>query len=303
MMSRMTASSGCVPMISSASRPPGHLMGSMPSMRSLVSTSSAMMGWSSTIKMRGFCSDSAMALGLLVTPARSARQSGVACSSLARSGQDVPRLHACRHQAVEVPAAQPAGAELALHAAFGGDAGLYELEQVLDLDLFALHADDLADAYDLARAVGQARHLDECVDGGADLLPDRLHRELVARHQHHHLDALQALARRAGVDGGERAVVAGVHRLQHVERLATACLADDDAVGPHAERVAHQVALRDLALAVQVGRTRLERDHVGLLELELGRVLDRHHALVVGDEAGQAVEEGRLPGARPARDG
>src|SRR5213593_226812 len=193
MMSRMTASSGRVPMISSASRPPGHLIGSIPSMRSRVSTSSAMMGWSSTIRMRGFCSDSAMVLRLLVTPARSARRSWVVRSSLARSGQDVLGLHARRHQAVEVPAAQPARAELALDAALGRDPGLHELEDVLQLELVALHADDLAHAHDLARPVGQARGLDEYVDGRADLLPDRLHREIVARHQHHHLEALQAL--------------------------------------------------------------------------------------------------------------
>src|SRR5205823_8705768 len=88
------------------------LIGSIPSMRSRVSTSSAMMGWSSTIRMRGFCSDSDMVLRLLVTPPRSARQSWGACSSLARSGQDVLGLHARHHQAVEVPAAQPGGAEL-----------------------------------------------------------------------------------------------------------------------------------------------------------------------------------------------
>ena len=49
---------------------------------------------------------------------------------------------------------------------------------------------------------------------------------------------------RVGVHGRQRAVVAGVHRLQHVERLGAADLADDDPVGPHAQRVAHQVADR-----------------------------------------------------------
>src|SRR5437016_7505509 len=190
MMSRMTASSGCAPMISSASRPPGHLIGSIPSMRSRVSTSSAMMGWSSTIRMRGFCSDSDMVLRLLVTPPRSARQSWVACSSLARSGQDVLGLHARHHQAVEVPAAQPGGAELTLDAGLGSDPGLHELEDVLQLELVALHPDDLAHEQDLARLDGQPRGLDEHVDGDADLLPDPVARENVDRHLHHHLTAL-----------------------------------------------------------------------------------------------------------------
>ena len=37
-------------------------------------------------------------------------------------------------------------------------------------------------------------------------------------------------------------VVAGVHGLEHVEHLGAADLADDDPVGPHAERVPDEVA-------------------------------------------------------------
>ncbi len=74
--------------------------------------------------------------------------------------------------------------------------------------------------------------------------------------------------------------MARVHRLEHVERLRAADLADDDAVGAHAQCVAHELADADLALALDVRRARLERDHVLLLELELGRVLDRDDALV-----------------------
>ena len=63
-------------------------------------------------------------------------------------------------------------------------------------------------------------------------------------HQHHRLDAGERVARRVGVDRRQRAVVARVHGLQHVERLGAADLADDDAVGPHAQRVAHELADR-----------------------------------------------------------
>jgi hypothetical protein len=72
--------------------------------------------------------------------------------------------------------------------------------------------------------------------------------------------------------------MAGVHRLQHVERLAAAHLADDDAVGPHAQRVAHEVTDRDLSLALHVGRSSLERDHVRFRQPKLGGVLDRDGA-------------------------
>ncbi len=74
--------------------------------------------------------------------------------------------------------------------------------------------------------------------------------------------------------------MAGVHGLEHVERFARPDLADDDAVGPHAQGVAHQLADGDGALALDVGRACLERDHVLLAELELGGVLDGHDALV-----------------------
>ena len=107
---------------------------------------------------------------------------------------------------------------------------------------------------------------------------------------------------RVGVAGRHRAVVAGVHGLEHVERLAAAALADDDAVGPHAQGVAHQLADGDGALALDVRRARLERDHVLLAELQLGRVLDGDDALVVGDERREDVEHRRLARAGAARD-
>ena len=64
---------------------------------------------------------------------------------------------------------------------------------------------------------------------------DRTDRQ-VGRHQHQHFQAFDHLAGAVGVDGGHRAVVAGVHGLDHVEGLRPAALAHDDPVGPHAER-------------------------------------------------------------------
>ncbi len=92
-------------------------------------------------------------------------------------------------------------------------------------------------------------------------------------------------------------VVAGGHGLEHVEGLAAADLADDDAVGAHAQRVAYEVADGDPALALHVGRPGLQADHMGLLELEFGGVLDGDDPLALGDEAGEGVEEGGLAGA------
>ena len=52
----------------------------------------------------------------------------------------------------------------------------------------------------------------------------------------------QGVARRVGVQRGHRALVAGVHGLEHVQRLGAAALADDDPFGPHTQGVADQVA-------------------------------------------------------------
>ena len=84
---------------------------------------------------------------------------------------------------------------------------------------------------------------------------------------------------------GQRAIVACIHGLQHVERFLTAHLADDDVVGAHAERIDDEMALADGALAFDVRRTRLQPRYVLLVQLQLGRVLDCDDALALGDEA------------------
>ena len=96
--------------------------------------------------------------------------------------------------------------------------------------------------------------------------------------------------------------MAGVHRLQQVEGLRSAHLADDDPLGPHAQAVLDEIAHGDLALALDVGRARLEAHDMRLLQLQLGGVLAGDDALVVLDVAGQAVEQRRLAGAGAAGD-
>jgi hypothetical protein len=53
----------------------------------------------------------------------------------------------------------------------------------------------------------------------------------------------------------QRAVVSGVHGLEHVERLATADLADDDPVGAHPKGVPDQVPIGDLSSTLDVWRS------------------------------------------------
>jgi hypothetical protein len=89
----------------------------------------------------------------------------------------------------------------------------------------------------------------------------------------------------------------GVHRLQHVERLAPSDLADDDPIRPHPKRVADQIAHRHLAAAFHVRRTCFEGDDMRIRQTQLRRILDRDHPLVVADRRGEDPEHRRLAAA------
>ena len=77
----------------------------------------------------------------------------------------------------------------------------------------------------------------------------------------------------------KRAVVTGVHRLQHVERFAATHFADDDAVGAHAQALRTRSRCVTGAAAFDVRRTRFQSHDMRLLQLQLGGVLDRDDAL------------------------
>ena len=111
----------------------------------------------------------------------------------------------------------------------------------------------------------------------------------------------QCVAGGVRVDRRHAAVVSRVHGLQHVERLCATHLTHEDPVRPHSQAVAQELADGELALALDVGWAVLERDHVWMVDLELGGVLDRDHALVVRDEASDDVEGGRLARTGAAR--
>src|SRR4051812_32884273 len=64
-------------------------------------------------------------------------------------------------------------------------------------------------------------------------------------HRDHGLEPAQRNARRVRVQRGQRAVMTGVHGLEHVHGFGAPDLAHDDAVGTHAERVDEEQPLRD----------------------------------------------------------
>ena len=146
---------------------------------------------------------------------------------------------------------------------------------LMTLRLPSLRRDDLNDDVD--------RRSNLAADGGVG--------NIQAGHGHHGFQAAQSVARGVGVNRGERAVVARVHGLQHVERFLAADLADDDAVGAHTQRVDHQLPLVDRALAFDVGRARFQPNDVFLVELQFGRVFNRHDAFAIGNVGRQHVQE------------
>ncbi len=121
-------------------------------------------------------------------------------------------------------------------------------------------------------------------------------------HADHHFEPAQAVARGVGVDGGQRAVVAGVHGLQHVQGFFRANFADDDAVGPHTEGVDDQLPDVDRADAFHVGRARFHARHVRLLQPQFGGVFNGDDALVFRNVGGERVEQGGFAGAGASAD-
>ncbi len=152
-----------------------------------------------------------------------------------------------------------------------------------------------------AATAGQAGNLHDQVDGRGNLAVDRKHRQ-IGGHQHQHLHAFDHFLGTVGVDRGEAAVVAGVHRLEHVEGFAATALADNNPVGPHPQGVANQVANRVLARALHVGQFRFQADHVLLMQPQFLGILDRNNPLLVGNEAAQHVQQRSLTSAGTAAD-
>ena len=94
----------------------------------------------------------------------------------------------------------------------------------------------------------------------------------------------------------------GIHRLQHIERLAASDFADDDAIRAHTESILHKVSDRDRALALYIRRTGLERHDMRLLKAELGGIFDGDDAFIGGNKGRKNIQRGRLTGACTAAD-
>ena len=88
----------------------------------------------------------------------------------------------------------------------------------------------------MTRRPGCALDMDDEIDGLSDLGFDVLEGRLRVAAQNEIGKAAKRLCGRVGMDGGERTGVAGVEGIEQRARLDSAHLAQDDAVGPPAER-------------------------------------------------------------------
>src|SRR6185437_15529783 len=92
-------------------------------------------------------------------------------------------------------------------------------EKRLGGDDVAVHAYHFDDAGHAPLAVARSVDLHDEIDGRSDLRTERAARCLDAAHGDDAFEARERFARPAGVNRAERAVMAAIHRLQHVERL------------------------------------------------------------------------------------
>ena len=170
-------------------------------------------------------------------------------------------------------------------------------------DDVALHALDLGDVDDLARAVAHARLVDDQVDGRGDLLADRPHRQVHARPSAPSSPAGRAC--RAGCWRG--AVVSEPSWPVFIAwSMSSASPPRHSPTTIRSGRMRRALITRSRMvtspLPSMFGGPRLQRDHVLLAQLQLGGVLDGDDALVVRDEDGEHVEQRRLAGAGAAGD-
>ncbi len=143
---------------------------------------------------------------------------------------------------------------------------------------------------------GETGDLDDQVNGAGDLAAEGEEGDADVGHESHGFEAVAGVGGGGGVEGGEGAVVAGGHGLDHVEGLAAADFTDDDAVGAHAEGGDEEVADGDEAAAVGIGGAGFHLDDMGLLDLEFAGVFDDDDAFVIAEGGGEDVDGGGFTG-------
>ena len=102
------------------------------------------------------------------------------------------------------------------------------------------------------------------------------------------------------MDGSERSVMAGIHRLQHIERFLASNLTHDDAVRSHTQRIDQKLPLVNSTFPFNVWWPRFQADDVILMQLQFCRVFYTYNSFAVGDKRGQNVQQRGLSSAGTA---
>src|ERR1035437_3851681 len=89
-----------------------------------------------------------------------------------------------------------------------------------------------------------------------------------------------------------------VHRVEEIERFASADLSDDDAIRRHPKRLVDEHLDRDRTTTLRVWRAALQRNTVAQLapQMELRLVFDGDHALIRRDHPREHSHERGLSG-------
>jgi hypothetical protein len=126
------------------------------------------------------------------------------------------------------------------------------------------------------------------------------------RGQHAMGEPRQRLLSRVRVDRAEASEVAGIERLQQVERLGTTHLSDEDSIGPVTEGRPQQVGNRDgrqgrLVTQRRLRAPRFEAHPIWLVDCDLGCFLDQHDAVAIRNGRRERVQQRRLARASATR--
>ena len=140
-------------------------------------------------------------------------------------------------------------------------------------------------------SVGPSVGVDHRVDGAGDVVMHGRERPGADLLEHERRQPVERIGGRIGVHRTQRAVVAGVERLQQVDGLGATHLAHDETVGAHAQGGAKQVGERHLAHAFRGGVARLETQHVRMVQPKFGDVFQRHDPAAGVDGCGQRVQQ------------
>ena len=138
-----------------------------------------------------------------------------------------------------------------------------------------------------------ALKLHKNVDYRFDIADDVFASQLCAGLQHKKRQLLDRTLRTIAMDGRHGAWMTSVDSSQKGEGLRPTNFAENDTVGPHAQRGIEQIFGRCEGLAKLTARSE-QANSILMPQLKLGRVLDQDQSLMIRDLTKESVQECRL---------